>query len=99
MSAMYFVVYFQQNASNLALLSPPSLARRRSSVMFSDTVLLHAPNAPHVAHPHNVCSSEKMTQTGEVIYSNTLFQTNRLYSSLHLTCLFASRIWLMSKLD
>ncbi|KAJ0177332.1 hypothetical protein K1T71_007341 [Dendrolimus kikuchii] len=52
-----------ENASNLALLSPPSLARRRSSVMFSDTVLLHAPNAPHVAHPHNVCSSEKMTQT------------------------------------
>ncbi|XP_072931859.1 voltage-dependent T-type calcium channel subunit alpha-1G-like [Epargyreus clarus] len=52
-----------ENASNLSLLSPPSLARRRSSVMFSDTVLLHAPNAPHVAHPHNVCSSEKMTQT------------------------------------
>ncbi|XP_049868677.1 voltage-dependent T-type calcium channel subunit alpha-1G-like isoform X1 [Pectinophora gossypiella] len=52
-----------ENASNLSLLSPPSLARRRSSVMFSDTVLLHAPNAPHLAHPHNVCSSEKMTQT------------------------------------
>ncbi|XP_037293759.1 voltage-dependent T-type calcium channel subunit alpha-1G isoform X2 [Manduca sexta] len=52
-----------ENASNLSLLSPPSLARRRSSVMFSDTVLLHAPNVPHVAHPHNVCSSEKMTQT------------------------------------
>ncbi|XP_038212095.1 voltage-dependent T-type calcium channel subunit alpha-1G-like [Zerene cesonia] len=52
-----------ENASNLSLLSPPSLARRRSSVMFSDTVLLHAPNAPHLAHPNNVCSSEKMTQT------------------------------------
>ncbi|XP_041977978.1 voltage-dependent T-type calcium channel subunit alpha-1G [Aricia agestis] len=52
-----------ENASNLSLLSPPSLARRRSSVMFSDTVLLHAPNTPHLAHPHNVCSSEKMTQT------------------------------------
>ncbi|RVE51646.1 hypothetical protein evm_003778, partial [Chilo suppressalis] len=52
-----------ENASNLSLLSPPSLARRRSSVMFSDTVLLHAPNAPHMAHPHNICSSEKMTQT------------------------------------
>ncbi|XP_026724837.1 voltage-dependent T-type calcium channel subunit alpha-1G-like isoform X5 [Trichoplusia ni] len=52
-----------ENASNLSLLSPPSLARRRSSVMFSDTVLLHTPNAPHGAHPHNVCSSEKMTQT------------------------------------
>ncbi|GBP86607.1 Voltage-dependent T-type calcium channel subunit alpha-1G [Eumeta japonica] len=52
-----------ENASNLALLSPPSLARRRSSVMFSDTILLHAPSAPHAAHPHNVCSSEKMTQT------------------------------------
>ncbi|XP_026324776.1 voltage-dependent T-type calcium channel subunit alpha-1G [Hyposmocoma kahamanoa] len=52
-----------ENASNLSLLSPPSLARRRSSVMFSDTVLLHTPNAPHLAHPHNVCSSEKMTQT------------------------------------
>ncbi|CAG9584805.1 unnamed protein product [Danaus chrysippus] len=52
-----------ENASNLSLLSPPSLARRRSSVMFSDTVLLHVPNAQHLAHPHNVCSSEKMTQT------------------------------------
>ncbi|XP_075973762.1 voltage-dependent T-type calcium channel subunit alpha-1G-like isoform X2 [Anticarsia gemmatalis] len=52
-----------ENASNLSLLSPPSLARRRSSVMFSDTVLLHAPNAPHGGHPLNVCSSEKMTQT------------------------------------
>ncbi|XP_062529385.1 voltage-dependent T-type calcium channel subunit alpha-1G isoform X1 [Bombyx mori] len=52
-----------ENASNLSLLSPPSLIRRRSSVMFSDTVLLHTPNAQHVAHPHNVCSSEKMTQT------------------------------------
>ncbi|CAK1547322.1 unnamed protein product [Leptosia nina] len=52
-----------ENASNLSLLSPPSLARRRSSVMFSDTVLLHTPNSPHVAHPNNVCSSEKMTQT------------------------------------
>ncbi|KAH9640741.1 hypothetical protein HF086_007312 [Spodoptera exigua] len=52
-----------ENASNLSLLSPPSLARRRSSVMFSDTVLLHTPTAPHGAHPHNVCSSEKMTQT------------------------------------
>ncbi|KOB72575.1 putative voltage-gated calcium channel alpha subunit [Operophtera brumata] len=49
-----------ENASNLSLLSPPSLARRRSSVMFSDTVLLHTPNS---SHPHNVCSSEKMTQT------------------------------------
>ncbi|XP_073945551.1 ca[2+]-channel protein alpha[[1]] subunit T isoform X2 [Choristoneura fumiferana] len=52
-----------ENASNLSLLSPPSLARRRSSVMFSDTVLLHTPNSPHGGHPHNVCSSEKMTQT------------------------------------
>ncbi|XP_045485298.1 voltage-dependent T-type calcium channel subunit alpha-1G isoform X2 [Pieris rapae] len=52
-----------ENTSNLSLLSPPSLARRRSSVMFSDTVLLHAPNAPHLAHPNNLCSSEKMTQT------------------------------------
>ncbi|CAH2037210.1 unnamed protein product, partial [Iphiclides podalirius] len=51
-----------ENASNLSLLSPPSLARRRSSVMFSDTVLLHTPTTPS-AHPHNVCSSEKMTQT------------------------------------
>nr|XP_049699863.1 voltage-dependent T-type calcium channel subunit alpha-1G isoform X3 [Helicoverpa armigera] len=52
-----------ENASNLSLLSPPSLSRRRSSVMFSDTVLLHTPTTPHGAHPHNVCSSEKMTQT------------------------------------
>ncbi|VVC89033.1 unnamed protein product [Leptidea sinapis] len=52
-----------ENASNLSLLSPPSLVRRRSSVMFSDTVLLHTPNATHNSHPNNICSSEKMTQT------------------------------------
>ncbi|CAG9133395.1 unnamed protein product [Plutella xylostella] len=50
-----------ENTSNLSLLSPPSLARRRSSVMFSDTVLLHAP--PPRAAQNNVCCSEKMTQT------------------------------------
>lgn len=45
------------------LLSPPGtgiLSRRRSSVMFSDVVLLHGDQ-----ETKNVCSSEKMTQTGD----------------------------------
>lgn len=45
------------------LLSPPgtgNLSRRRSSVMFSDVVLLHGDQ-----ETKNVCSSEKMTQTGD----------------------------------
>ncbi|XP_058804886.1 voltage-dependent T-type calcium channel subunit alpha-1G isoform X2 [Phymastichus coffea] len=56
-----------------ALLSPPSVQhRRRSSVMFSDVILLHGssvntlPGSIGVAGgERNVCSSEKMTQTGD----------------------------------
>ncbi|KAF7415260.1 hypothetical protein HZH68_003749 [Vespula germanica] len=61
--------------TNNALLSPPCTHyRRRSSVMFSDVVLLHGSNSvgntvqsgPTVAPTErNVCSSEKMTQTGD----------------------------------
>ncbi|XP_031353487.1 voltage-dependent T-type calcium channel subunit alpha-1G isoform X1 [Photinus pyralis] len=58
------------------LLSPPlaQAYRRRSSVMFSDVILLHgedtAPNPPNNSNSllldkRNVCSSEKMTQTGD----------------------------------
>lgn len=49
------------------LLSPPgstNLSRRRSSVMFNDVVLLHEDQTT-LQTTHNVCSSEKMTQTGE----------------------------------
>ncbi|XP_061937482.1 voltage-dependent T-type calcium channel subunit alpha-1G isoform X5 [Apis cerana] len=61
--------------TNNALLSPPCTHyRRRSSVMFSDVVLLHGSNsignalqAGTAVSPgeKNVCSSEKMTQTGD----------------------------------
>ncbi|XP_076757109.1 ca[2+]-channel protein alpha[[1]] subunit T [Xylocopa sonorina] len=61
--------------TNNALLSPPCTHyRRRSSVMFSDVVLLHGSNsvsnalqAGSTVSPgeRNVCSSEKMTQTGD----------------------------------
>lgn len=61
--------------TNNALLSPPCTHyRRRSSVMFSDVVLLHGSNsvgnalqAGTAVSPgeRNVCSSEKMTQTGD----------------------------------
>lgn len=65
------------------LLSPPMLqaSRRRSSVMFSDVVLLHGENGSPTSgtssnlstnnvDKKNVCSSEKMTQTGLL---NTVF--------------------------
>ncbi|XP_011497163.1 PREDICTED: voltage-dependent T-type calcium channel subunit alpha-1G [Ceratosolen solmsi marchali] len=55
-----------------ALLSPPCIHhRRRSSVMFSDVILLHGrsvntlPGSIGMAGERNVCSSEKMTQTGD----------------------------------
>ncbi|XP_046400704.1 voltage-dependent T-type calcium channel subunit alpha-1I [Ischnura elegans] len=64
-----------------SLLSPVPSHRRRSSVMFSDVVLLHddegtgaqrrgslgstGPSAPAPPEAKNVCSSEKMTQTGD----------------------------------
>nr|XP_034187863.1 voltage-dependent T-type calcium channel subunit alpha-1G isoform X2 [Osmia lignaria] len=61
--------------TNNALLSPPCTHyRRRSSVMFNDVVLLHGSNsvgnalqAGSIVSPgeRNVCSSEKMTQTGD----------------------------------
>ncbi|EGI61013.1 Voltage-dependent T-type calcium channel subunit alpha-1G [Acromyrmex echinatior] len=63
------------NATNSTLLSPPCTHyRRRSSVMFSDVVLLHGSNnVGNALQPgltvtpgeRNVCSSEKMTQTGD----------------------------------
>ncbi|XP_076629158.1 ca[2+]-channel protein alpha[[1]] subunit T isoform X2 [Colletes latitarsis] len=61
--------------TNNALLSPPCTHyRRRSSVMFSDVVLLHGSNnvgnalqTTSMVSPgeRNVCSSEKTTQTGD----------------------------------
>ncbi|CAK9820055.1 Voltage-dependent T-type calcium channel subunit alpha-1G [Anthophora plagiata] len=61
--------------TNNALLSPPCTHyRRRSSVMFSDVVLLHGSNnvgnalqttSTVLPGERNVCSSEKMTQTGD----------------------------------
>lgn len=68
--------FCSQNASGLALLSPPSLGRRRSSVMFSDVVVLHGAECQSASTgvgsspilpggERNVCSSEKMTQTGK----------------------------------
>ncbi|XP_011633278.1 voltage-dependent T-type calcium channel subunit alpha-1G-like isoform X4 [Pogonomyrmex barbatus] len=61
--------------TNSTLLSPPCTHyRRRSSVMFSDVVLLHGSNnVGNALQPgmtvtpgeRNVCSSEKMTQTGD----------------------------------
>ncbi|KAK0098542.1 hypothetical protein PV326_007002 [Microctonus aethiopoides] len=62
--------------TNNSLLSPPCTHyRRRSSVMFSDVVMLHGDSintlpGSVIGHQamsaeHNVCSSEKMTQTGD----------------------------------
>ncbi|KAK9301586.1 hypothetical protein QLX08_006035 [Tetragonisca angustula] len=69
--------------TNNALLSPPCTNyRRRSSVMFSDVVLLHGSNSVGNAlqagtamspGERNVCSSEKMTQTGDgIVWSSPL---------------------------
>lgn len=57
--------------TNNAFLSPPyAHHRRRSSVMFSDMILLHgnsvnSSSGSNLAGPekNNICSSEKMTQT------------------------------------
>lgn len=50
------------------MLSPPGSAnmprRRMSSVVFNDVVLLHGDQTPPQT-TRNVCSSEKMTQTGD----------------------------------
>ncbi|XP_039290068.1 voltage-dependent T-type calcium channel subunit alpha-1G isoform X3 [Nilaparvata lugens] len=53
--------------SGSQLLSPPgtnAMSRRRSSVMFSDVVLLHGA-AGCQQQTRNICSSEKMTQAGD----------------------------------
>lgn len=56
---------------NNSLLSPPSAHfRRRSSVMFSDVILLHGGSVHTLPGSvaltdNNVCCNEKMTQTGD----------------------------------
>lgn len=84
------IIYFQQ--TNNALLSPPCTHyRRRSSVMFSDVVMLHGGSVTtlpgSIGQPGstgeriNICSSEKMTQTGDGnVWS--LFPTNHLSVSI-----------------
>jgi hypothetical protein len=57
---------FQVSSQNL--LSPTGNSnqqRRPSSVMFSDVVLFHGGGADGNGETRNVCSSEKMTQTGD----------------------------------
>ncbi|XP_076301495.1 ca[2+]-channel protein alpha[[1]] subunit T isoform X2 [Lasioglossum baleicum] len=79
--------------TNNALLSPPCMHyRRRSSVMFSDVVLLHG--SPGVGNTlqqsstvspgeRNVCSSEKMTQTGDGnVWSSPLVDPIQLQAEL-----------------
>ncbi|XP_072152992.1 voltage-dependent T-type calcium channel subunit alpha-1G isoform X2 [Bemisia tabaci] len=74
-----------ERASNM--LSPPGtnhLQRRRSSVMFSDMVLLHDTG-------RNICSSEKMTQTsGGNIWNSLTFhqdtEVNLVASYKSMTC-------------
>ncbi|XP_056643693.1 voltage-dependent T-type calcium channel subunit alpha-1H-like isoform X1 [Diorhabda sublineata] len=55
--------------SSTNLLSPltPSISgnARRSSVMFSDLIILHGQNSSTTAYKKNVCSSEKTTQAGD----------------------------------
>lgn len=64
--------FFQGNQSTPLLLSPPSTngQRRRSSVMFSDEVT----TLNSGSETKNVCSSEKMTQTGD----GEIWQSNRI---------------------
>ncbi|XP_076162993.1 ca[2+]-channel protein alpha[[1]] subunit T isoform X2 [Ptiloglossa arizonensis] len=79
--------------TNNALLSPPCTHyRRRSSVMFSDVVLLHGSNsvgnalqAISTVSPgeRNVCSSEKMTQTGDGnVWSSPLVDHTQMQAEL-----------------
>ena len=70
--------------SNNALLSPPCTHyRRRSSVMFSDVILLHGssvntlPGSIGGGNEKNICSSEKMTQTSDGNVWSTV-QTNNI---------------------
>lgn len=64
-----FVIYkFAQQSTNSGsggeYLSPPSSARRRSSVMFNDLLFLHTP--PNEAQTNkNISQVEKTTQTGD----------------------------------
>lgn len=55
--------------SSTNLLPPPtpsiSSNTRRSSVMFSDLIILHGQNSSTTAYKKNVCSSEKTTQAGD----------------------------------
>uniref|UniRef100_A0A6P7GCZ7 Voltage-dependent T-type calcium channel subunit alpha-1G-like n=1 Tax=Diabrotica virgifera virgifera TaxID=50390 RepID=A0A6P7GCZ7_DIAVI len=53
--------------SSANLLSPASVSSntRRSSVMFSDLIILHGQNSSTTAYKKNVCSSEKTTQAGD----------------------------------
>ncbi|XP_055388606.1 uncharacterized protein LOC129617143 isoform X3 [Condylostylus longicornis] len=54
------------NPCTSGFLSPPTSARRRSSVMFNEYVILHTPpTIPEPTPDKNVCSSEKMTQAGD----------------------------------
>nr|XP_031829681.1 voltage-dependent T-type calcium channel subunit alpha-1G isoform X6 [Nomia melanderi]XP_031829682.1 voltage-dependent T-type calcium channel subunit alpha-1G isoform X6 [Nomia melanderi]XP_031829683.1 voltage-dependent T-type calcium channel subunit alpha-1G isoform X6 [Nomia melanderi] len=80
--------------TNNALLSPPCMHyRRRSSVMFNDVVLLHGSNnnVGNALQPsstvspgeRNVCSSEKMTQTGDGnVWSSPLADPIQLQAEL-----------------
>ncbi|XP_012271946.2 voltage-dependent T-type calcium channel subunit alpha-1H [Orussus abietinus] len=77
--------------TNSALLSPPCAHnRRRSSVMFSDVVLLHGSSVntlPGTTVPgeRNVCSSEKMTQTGDGNVWSTAQPNVQLHTDLGTT--------------
>ena len=53
----------EQNSSGSEFLSPPTSARRRSSVMFNDYVILHAPAEEQ--SNKNVAMAEKTTQTAD----------------------------------
>ncbi|XP_050464943.1 voltage-dependent T-type calcium channel subunit alpha-1G isoform X6 [Cataglyphis hispanica] len=82
-----------QAETNSTLLSPPCTHyRRRSSVMFSDVVLLHGSNnVGNALQPgttvtpgeRNVCSSEKMTQTGDGnVWSSSLPDHTQMQAEL-----------------
>lgn len=60
-------IYLQQSANgSTEYLSPPSSARRRSSVMFNEYVILHTPpNLSEGQSNKNISQVEKTTQTGD----------------------------------